>query len=478
MGIFKSIFGAYQSIFFRNAITIFGGTLTTISVLAMALLTILSVGNVFDAAYVGIIIFMILPGFFILGLLIIPIGIYLGNRGGEGGATDSAKPVFVLDLTQAKARHTVFVVGFLSIANIFIISLVSYKGIHYSESVEFCGQICHEVMKPEYTAYLNSPHSSVRCAECHIGPGAPWFVRSKLSGLSQVLAVTFNTYETPIPTPVANLRPSRETCEQCHWPEKFTGDNVVVNHKYEEDEDNSRLSSVLVMHIGGGNAQQHGIHSWHIDEGKVTRYLPATEDHQEISLVRVTEADGTVRNYAADGFEGDPASIPDEQMEMMDCIDCHNRPTHIYHMPGKAMDLAMSKSLISPELPFIKKVGLEALQNADKEADPDAYLAEQVRSYYAENYAELAKSRAEDIDAAVGEIQAIFNRNVFPKMKVTWGTYPNNLGHNDFPGCFRCHDEGHSTADGEVISQDCTSCHQVLAWDEPEPEILATLGLN
>lgn len=474
----ESWLAAYRNLFSLNWITLFGASLTTISALAIVIIVGLSVLNVFDAVYAGIVTFMVLPGFFVAGLIAVPVGAWVAKHQRDRAEHGEPVPVFVIDLRQARTRRTLGVVAFLSVANIAIISTVSYKGVKFSESVEFCGQVCHEVMEPEYTAYLHSPHSKVTCAECHIGPGAPWFVRSKLSGVRQVFAVLFDTHQRPIPTPVHGLRPSRETCEECHWPEKFTGDRVVVKHKFAEDEENTQFSTVLAMHIGGGNAAHDGIHSWHIDPDKVTRYLPVTEDLQEISLVRVEEAGGTVTNYVADDFEGDPAAVPDSELRVMDCIDCHNRPTHIYHLPGEAMDIAMSRGQIDRELPYIKMVGVQALEAAEEQDDPDAFIASHIRAFYEENHADALAERADALAAAIEEITAIFRRNVFPAMKVTWGTYPNHLGHTTWDGCFRCHDDAHTSPEGATISQDCSLCHQVLAWDEENPDILSQLGLK
>jgi nitrate/TMAO reductase-like tetraheme cytochrome c subunit len=467
-----------SSILLRNGIVIFGTTMTTISAIAIFVLTAMTFIQDGHSAYLGILTFMVLPGFFIFGLALIPVGILWDKLRGKTPEEREQGAVFVIDLRNSRTRRTIGVFLFLTVVNVFVISAVSYEGVHYSESVEFCGTVCHTVMEPEYTAYLGSPHSEVTCAECHIGPGASWFVKSKLSGVRQVFAVMFDTYHKPIQTPVENLRPAQETCEQCHWPEKFTGDRVQVNTKFAEDEANTKLSTVLVMHIGGGNAHGRGIHNWHINPDRTTMYLPATHKKEEIPLVRVRESDGTVHNYVSDAFEGDPDAIPDSALEVMDCVDCHNRPTHIYHMPDEAMDMALDRGAIDPGLPYIKMVGLESLQAATEEEDPEAFIRQYITSHYEENSNEILTAQGEQVEQAISEVQAIFRRNVFPEMKVTWGTYANNIGHTQSPGCFRCHDDAHATPAGDIITQDCTICHNVLAWDEENPEVLEQLGLN
>jgi hypothetical protein len=465
------------AVFWRNWITLLGTSITTSS--AFLILGFLAVGfmGIQQSPYVGILLFMILPGVFISGLLLIPVGLWWDKRRQRQAIKRGGERYPTLDFNQPRLRRTVGVVAFLTLVNIFIISTVSYKGVHFMDSVQFCGTVCHTVMEPEYTAYLHSPHSRVKCAECHIGSGAPWFVRSKLSGMSQLFAVTFNTYQHPIPTPVENLRPSRDTCEECHWPERFTGDRMRVITSFQEDEVNTPLQTVLLLHIGGGASEHHGTHSWHVDPELKTTYWTTDPKRQEIQVVRVEHVDGTVKEYVADGVELTPEFYAEAEMREMDCIDCHNRPTHIFHLPDDAMDESMAKGRISPELPFIKQKGVEVLQAAGEQGDP-SLIPDTLHAFYKAEYPNLYAERLPEIERAVGEVQAIFSRNVFPKMDVTWGLYPNNIGHTNFPGCFRCHDDSHTTDTGETISQDCTVCHSILAWEEQEPAILQELGIQ
>jgi hypothetical protein len=475
---------AIAVLFFRNWITMFGATMTTVSAFLIAAFVAMGLWGGLDSPYIGLIAFMVLPGFFVAGLLLIPVGVLWERRRLRMGKEPSAMSgVITLDFRQAKTRRAFGLIVFLTLTNLFIISAVSYRGLVYSESVEFCGTVCHTVMEPEFAAYSHSPHSEVKCVECHIGPGAPWFVRSKLSGVRQVFAVLLGTYSTPIPTPVHNLRPSRDTCEECHRPDHFTGDRVQVRTKFAEDETNTELTSVLVMHIGGGHGEGKGVHSWHISEEKETLYLSPEDNREEISLVRVKDADGSVKNYTTSDFEGDAEAIPDSELRRMDCIDCHNRPTHIYQTPQSGMNEALNRGWIDTELPYIKMLGVEALTQAAEVEDPTTHIRSHILSYYQENNPDLVTNEDPRVETAINQVQAIFNRNVFPKMNVTWNTYPNFIGHPQggdegaSNGCFRCHDESHEASDGSVISQDCTQCHQVLAWDEESPEILTQLGL-
>lgn len=466
-------------LFAQNVITLFGAVLTTISALLLIVFVVLGALGVFQAAYIGILTFVLLPTFFVTGLLIIPIGVvwqrYRAKKPTEGG---EALSVWVLDLRSPKTRKAFALIAFLTVINISILSTVTYKGYHYTESVAFCGTLCHTVMEPEHTAYLGSPHSKVRCTECHIGSGAPWFVRAKISGMGQVLAVLFDTYERPIPTPVRNLRPSRDTCEECHWPDIMHGDRLKVITRFADDEANTRQETVLLLHIGGGKEERSGIHSWHISPAKKTLYLPADESRQKISLVRVISNDGKTLNYSAEDFTQNPDEIPDSKMRVMDCIDCHNRPTHIFSMPTDAVDAAMAAGRIDASLPSVKKVGVETLKAAATVEEPSRYIEQKITEFYQQTYPAVLTEKGDALKKAVSELDEIYRRNVFPAMKVGWGNYPTNLSHTDFPGCFRCHDEGHKNAEGDTITQDCTSCHSVLAMGEEKPEILTTLGIE
>ena len=422
--------------------------------------------------YFGLVVYLILPGFFILGLLLIPIGIWWNRRQHKAkGLLPATFPP--LDLQNVELRKLVAFIGFTTFLNIVIASQFSYSAVNYMDSTTFCGQTCHVVMKPEFTAHQLSPHSRVECVSCHIGPGASWFVRSKLSGAGQVFAVLLNNYPRPIPAPVHNLRPARETCETCHWPQKFDEDRLRDIASYGNDEQNTLTHTVLLLHLGGGSSRV-GIHGRHLGQGVTVRYYPSDEKRENIPYVEYTAA-GKTTVYAAAGAKGpDPA-----QLRVMDCIDCHNRPTHILLLPERAMDQALASGEISPTLPFIKKQAVEILkQPYATTRDAEAKIPAAVEAYYRTSYPQVYAQRKYEVTQAAKGVMAVFERNVFPEMKVNWGTYANNIGHTDSTGCFRCHDESHASPDGKTITQDCTACHNLLASDEKNPKILVDLGLE
>jgi nitrate/TMAO reductase-like tetraheme cytochrome c subunit len=429
--------------------------------------------------YVGILLFLILPGVFLLGLLLIPIGIGLRRRQlREKGELPTTYPA--IDLKMPMVRNSLLFIGLATILNVMIFGLASYKGVSYMDSKEFCGLSCHTVMAPEYSAYENSPHSRVECVECHIGPGAGWFVRSKLSGLRQVYAVTFHTYSRPIPSPVKFLRPARDTCEQCHWPQRFSGDKFIVKTNYKDDEKNTAMTTALVMKIGGrGPSGSMGIHGRHLDDGSRIRFISTDERRQVIPVVYYKDDTGKTVEYVSTDTKVSKEELEKGEQRSMDCIDCHNRPTHAFELPVNAVDLRMSRGMISPELPYIHKKAVELLKADYPDRDTaQKQIVEGIENYYRTSYPDVYASKRTLIEQSAENVAKIYLRNIFPDMKVSWGVHPNNLGHNDFPGCFRCHDGSHTSSDGRTISNDCTTCHNLVTVQEENPKVLADLGLQ
>jgi hypothetical protein len=466
-----------------NLISLIGTAITTASAfLFMLLLLMHLVGEQEGGPYAGILTFLILPAVFVLGLVLIPIGLYHDRRrrrkAVERGETEGPR-FAVLDFNKRSTRKAVLVFVVATGVNALILGIGTYKGVEVMESTAFCGTACHTVMEPEHTTYQRSPHARVKCVECHIGAGADWFVKSKLSGSWQVVSVAFNLYPRPIETPVHSLRPARETCEECHWPQKFVGDRFKVNTHYEEDEANTEVKTVLVLKVLSGGGQQrgrsHGIH-WHVDPDHVVRYR-ADEKRQVMYEVEMTDGEGNVTRWT--GPEAESPEAASTEWRTMDCVDCHNRPTHVYRMPAQELDAALQDRRIDSTLPYIRRQAQEALEveYASHEAAREG-IAKAIAGFYETEYPDVARDRAEAVAAAGEAVGDIYAWNVFPEMNVTWGTYVNHIGHPDMStevGCFRCHGGEHETADGDSIAMDCTTCHSLLAEREENPEILQTL---
>ena len=459
----------------NNWMSLLGVVLVTSSTIFWLFLLPTTLRGETQNPYLGILAFLTLPGPFFGGLVLIPLGIWRKKR--REGRTGIRPIDQGLSWSNPEMRKLIYFVGVTTVLNIVIASQLSYGAVNYMDTVTFCGKTCHNVMQPEYTAYLESPHSRVECVKCHIGPGAGWFVKSKLSGMGQVFAVTFNTYPRPIPTPVHNLRPARETCEACHWPQKYGEDRVRIISNFADDEANSATKTVLLMKIGGGN-NGIGIHGTHLGPGVTIRYGHTDEARQVIPCVQYNSPDG--KSVVYNTPDAKPDCLSNDSTREMDCMDCHNRPSHTFDLPERALDRAMEAGLISPALPFAKKKAVEILKVVYPSRDEAARrIPEAFAAYYRQSYPAIWAQRQAQVAASAQQVLAIYNRNIFPDMNVTWGKYPINIGHTDFPGCWRCHDSNHTDAKtGNMITQDCNACHNLLAQDESNPKVLTDLGIT
>jgi NapC/NirT cytochrome c family, N-terminal region len=420
--------------------------------------------------YIGILLFVILPIVFALGLILMAIGMWLSRRAIRQGLKKAAT-------RQTSLKRLAVFLAVATMLNIVIMSQLSYRAVEYMEGTQFCGVSCH-VMKPEFTAHRVSPHAGILCVECHVAPGAAGWIESKMAGTRQLIEVVFNTYPRPIKSAMETNRLvlSSETCEKCHWPDHFGAAKLRVIPEYADDEANTLSQTVLMMMVGGGGVS--GIHGAHFGSGVSIRYASTDSTRQTIPWVEYKNSrSNEVRTYAAEGAK--PDDIAKLQNYGMQCVDCHNRPAHTFQLPERAVNRAMARGQIPVSLPFIKKKGVEVLKTEYATSEDAAkQIPEAIRTYYRDAHSAVYHSRAADIETAANAIVAIYNENVFPDLKVTWGTYQNNLGHTDFPGCFRCHDEAHSSSAGKTITQDCGACHEMLAASEASPEVLRTLGLD
>jgi hypothetical protein len=459
----------------RNITTIVGASLTTSSAITLLFfwaMLIVQGGPVHP--YTGIVFFLVLPFVLVTGLGLMPLGIILrrGKLRRSGRLPDIYPEINLREPLLVRAAGVMLVLTFTNVA---IIGTASYRGVEYMDSAQFCGRTCHSVMQPEYTAYLRSPHARVACVSCHIGPGASWFVRSKLSGVKQVFAVLFHTYDKPIPSPVTNLRPARATCEGCHWPQKFSGDKLVVLTHYGNDESNSANKTVLLLHIGGRSLDRKlvGIHGAHLD---LISYIPTDKKRQTITWVRHRNPDGSFTVFESSGNPPTQELISNGEHRVMDCMDCHNRPSHIFYLPYQALDREMFSGRVPASLPYVHKEAMTLLKKRyPSRRDAEGELPKELSAFYRKNYATNYGDLRQQIEQAAAALVYIYSGNVFPDMDITWGTYANNLGHINSPGCFRCHDGDHFSKDGRDIPQDCEICHSLLAMEERNPKILREL---
>jgi nitrate/TMAO reductase-like tetraheme cytochrome c subunit len=440
----------------RNWITFAGTVVASGSLFAFLLLLTLDLtGRGAKNPYLGILCYLVAPGFLFLGLALVLGGAWQERRRRHRAPVAPITRV-AIDLTRPRDRRILFWFVLGAMTFLMLTAVGSYQTFQYTESVPFCGEVCHTVMEPEFTTYQHGSHARVACVECHIGSGAAWFVKAKVSGTYQVYAVLFHKYETPIPTPVHNLRPARETCLQCHWPEKYSGSIERTTHHYLSDKDNTPYTVRLLVHVGGGspeNGPVGGIH-WHMLISNKIEYYATDPQRQTIPWIRRTQPDGTVTVYRSPDFKGEPDP---SLIRRMDCMDCHNRPAHKYSTPDAAVDEGMYLGRIDKSLPSIKRTAVDLLTRSyPSAAAATAAVAKGLRAQYA------AYPQVNDTIAAV---QAIYRTNFFPEMKADWSKYPDNIGHLDSAGCFRCHDGKHQIVGNpkQALTQDCNACHTILA---------------
>lgn len=455
---------------FNNWISAIGFVVAVGALFSFALLVWMDFTQGDANPYLGIFTYIVAPGFLIGGLVLAGLGAWLQRRWAiKHAATMPDK--WRLDFTNPRQRRMMAVFGCGALGFLLLSAFGSYQTYHYSESVQFCGEVCHQAMNPELVTYKRGSHARVDCVECHIGSGAEWFFKAKINGVHQLIAYTLDNYNRPIETPLKNLRPAQDICEKCHWPEKFHG-NVDINYThFLSDKKNTPYSVRMLMHVNQSNpdAPPGGIH-WHVNENEKVEYYATDEKRQEIPWMRVTNLrNRTARVFKTEEFEGEP---PAEKIRVMDCMDCHNRPAHVFPTANDLVERAMASGALSTQLPNIKR---EAVKAMEQEMATDAEAPGKIAAYLESRY-----SGHPHLAGAVETVQRLFATSIFPERKADWRVYPNNIGHKDWLGCFRCHDDKHKTATGEgVRSSDCNSCHTILSQGSgSQLELLSATGLE
>jgi nitrate/TMAO reductase-like tetraheme cytochrome c subunit len=463
----------------RNGTSLVGIAIALSSLIAIFFLVLVQLFGPETSPYLGILTYIIFPAILVAGLLVALIGAMRERKRRHLSRMAGEVPYPRLDLNNPRSRRNLFIFTGFTIVFLTISAVGSYQAFEYTESVEFCGRLCHTVMNPEYVAYQNSPHARVRCVDCHVGSGAGWYVRSKLSGAYQVYAAAFNVFPRPIPTPVANLRPAQQTCEQCHWPAKFFGAQLKAFNRYSYDEGNTPRHTRMLIKTGGGSAesgQVSGIH-WHMNIANEITYIALDDKRQVIPWVQMRSRDGKVEQYFLKNSPVRPAELAGRPQRRMDCIDCHNRPSHIYNAPDLSVDRSMTAGRLDVTLPFLKKQGVMLLSAhyATTEAAVRA-IGAGLTAFYQKNYPDVFTSKRASIDRAIQELKRIYQTNFVPEMKVDFRTHPNNIGHYYNAGCFRCHDGQHVSRSGRVISRECNTCHETLDQQEGPTKVAITNG--
>ena len=448
----------------RNYISFIGFAIVAASLTSFSLLLLVGLGSS-DNPYTDLITFIFVPSILAFGVFVVLIGFLWERHRRRNKSHDQIAAYPILDLNDPRRRRSLVVFMGVSFMFLFMTAFGSYRAFEYTESVTFCGQACHDVMKPEFVAYNASAHAKVRCVECHVGGGADAYVRSKFNGMRQLYGVVTGHFNRPIHTPVANMREATETCQKCHWSEKYNGDEIKVFNHYEYDEKNSLNQTRMVIKVGGGSASGGpvgGIH-WHMNIANEITFISTDEKRQSIPWVRMKDMNGHVVEFRTKDAALTSQEIDQTPKRKMDCIDCHSRPAHIYLSPNQAVDQAFDAGRLDLTLPFLKAKAVETLAKPYSTNDEAlATISTDINAYYRTNYADLYSSNVAAIGAAVAEIQKIYQTYFFPEMKTDWKASFNNIGHYNAQGCFRCHDGQHFSTDGKVISNECSVCHTTI----------------
>ncbi len=458
---------------FNNWISAAGGVLSIAALFSFALLVWMDFTQGEKNPYLGIFTYIVAPMFLITGLITMFVGAWAQRRWMMKHAATPDR--WRLDFSDQRQRRYMVIFAFSALVFVMLSAFGSYESYHYSESNLFCGEVCHQAMSPEFSMYKRGSHARVDCVDCHIGSGAEWFVKAKINGTHQLVAFALDNYKRPIETPLKNLRPAQDICEKCHWPEKFHG-NVEINFEhFLSDKKNTPYTARMLLHVNKSapGSPLGGIH-WHVSAAERVEYYAVDDKRQDIPWMRVVnQKDGTSRVFRIDSFKGEP---PAGQIRVMDCMDCHNRPAHVFPTANDVVEKSMLAGSLHSQLPNIKRVAVQALTQKEIATAGDApqKIADFVRSKYAD------PAVATEVPAAIAEVQRLFGTTIFPERKADWRVYPNNIGHKDWPGCFRCHDDKHKTSLGQAVrSSDCSSCHTILTQGRGnELETLSAKGLE
>ena len=455
-----------------------GVVMTTTSFVLFILAELLRVTGVVTNAYVGLITYLALPGLFVAGLALIPVGWWLHRRRTGKTTRELLSEQFDAELVQPRrtGARVVRIIVVLTLVNVVFLGAGSARMLHFMDQPQFCGTACHSVKGPEWAAYQSSPHARVKCVDCHVGTGAEAAFDAKLNGLWQMISVTLDLYERPIPTPVHNLRPARETCERCHWPEAFYGDRIKRFVHHANDRESTPRYTTLSLKVGSGKGDRRGEIHWHVAAKNEVRYLATDARRLTMRWVEVKQPDGSFKRYTNRKLAAGPAPKKaaagkghQETVRTLDCVDCHNRATHIFEDPEEAVDKRVAAGKIDRRLPFARRRALAALTGSFRQGTEVEAMERDFRGSYRRDDPAALNAFSRELDSAVGVLRDIWRRNIHRRMNISWNPYPDHLGHRRGPGCRRCHTPEMVDDKGKAVSHECTLCHSILAYDSPRP---------
>jgi nitrate/TMAO reductase-like tetraheme cytochrome c subunit len=449
---------------FYNPISLTGAVIAVFNAAFAVFLVIAEAFAKHHRPYADLVIFLIMPSLVLFGIVLIIIGIRKERRKELGGA-QAERRYLIVDFNNTKQRKVavMLLTGFLLLSLLY--AFAGYKAYEFTESETFCGTMCHRVMGPEFRSHAYSVHAEIACVDCHVGPGAKYFLIYKLKGTRQLFDVMTGRYPRPIPTPVVALRPSQEVCENCHGPKYQINQRLESRAYFLSDKDNTRKTINLLLRMGTAElrTQRPPRMHWHYSTTEEIVYAATDAKRMVIPWIQVKRLDGTERVYRSSDVKMSDADVAKATKRRMDCIDCHNRLGHSYNPPDFILNALLALKLVDPDLPEIKSVAVKAL-DAEYTSTEEAQkrIDESIRDFYKTTYPAISSNKEAAIAAAVRALQGAYARNYDPHMKVNWKNFPNNQGHMYSPGCFRCHDGRHRSDDGAVLARDCSLCHLLI----------------
>jgi len=451
---------------FRNRLSWLGGGIALFGAAGILFFVAFDQVATRSNPYLGIFAWVLFPAVMGLGFATMAVGAARERKRRRAASGLSVTALPVLDLNRRSHRRW-FLTGMGFVALFIPLSAVgSYHAYEVSESRSFCGETCHTSMAPEATAFTASPHASVKCVDCHVGPGAAGYVEAKASGVRRMWMAMTDTFHRPIPSPLVDLPHSRGTCLSCHTPGRFVGQKLETFAHYASDETNTPREIDLFLNVGGAspNGRAAGIHS---HQAMKVEFAYLDDQVQSIPWVKVTRQDGRVTEYRTDDESVTAEAIAKARHRVMDCADCHNRIGHRFETPDSAINASFLHGRLDPSLPFLKQQAVEVISGtyATTEEAEEA-IARQIKGYYSANYPEVSANKSAQVASAVSELQRVYRTNFFPSMKASWESFPSNIGHFYSPGCYRCHGGNMKSQDGRVIPKDCNNCHTVSSQRE------------
>jgi len=459
---------------FYNPVSFVGLIIVVFNIAFIVFLSLVEAFSRREHPYADLVIWLILPAIVLFGLALILIGIRRERRKEREGQAPSLASLIV-DFNNPKHRRTflALLTGFLLMSLLY--AFAGYKTYEFTESVTFCGSMCHKIMGPQYRSHAFSEHAEIGCVNCHVGPGIRYFLLYKLRGTKELFDLIFDRYPRPIPSPVRDLRPSQEVCENCHGPQYRINERLQSRTYYLSDKQNTPKTIDFLLRMGNVEVktEQPPKMHWHSSTTEEIMYVASDAKRNVIPWIRVKRLDGKVRVYRGEGSTMSDAAAVKAGTRRMDCVDCHNRQGHAYNPPDVIVNALLNLKTIDPALPEIKAVSVEAL-DGDYPSRESAQkgIETSIREFYKATYPDISANKGEVISAAVRALQQVYAWNYDPSMKVSWKNYPSNQGHRFSPGCFRCHDGKHRSDDGAVLSRDCSLCHLLIerTGTAPKPD--------